>query len=230
MNLRLTALTAAILISLPAVGSAQGFGVAARAGTMGIGAEAAVGVGSMLAFRGGMGLIPFSIDASRFWDLGPDVNVRMKLPKTWYNLGVDLIVGGGFRIGAGILFKPDDATVSAALAPDATIDVGGQTYTGSDVGEILGTLNAKNQAPYGLIGFGNQVRSGVGLFLDVGLAFLGDPAVTLESRGGDPAITDSAEFKQRLAEEERNLNNDLPSWAKKYWPIVNLGIKVGLGG
>lgn len=232
MKKRLLVLGAAALVALPGALSAQGFAVAGRAGTLGLGAEAALGLTDALVIRGGLGLLPFEADASSFWDVGNDVEATMTLPETWFNVGADLYIGSGFRIGAGMLFKPDDPTVTGSLSGTASIEIGGQTYTATEVAEVVGTLDAKDQAPYVLLGFGKHTRTGIGLFLDLGVAFMGDPVITLVGTEGaitQPTHPGHAQFQARLQQEEQNLNNDLPSWAKKYWPIVNLGVKFGIG-
>jgi len=229
MKKSLLVLSAAALIVFPAVVDAQGFAIAGRAGTLGIGAEAAVGIGPKLALRGGIGLLPLERDASSFWDAGGnDVELTIKLPEKWYNVGADLYLGGGRRIGGGMLFKPDDPTLTGKLTGSASIEIGGTTYTASDVAQVVGSVDSKSQAPYAIIGFGRHTQSGIGLFLDLGVAFLGDSPVTLTA-SGNPTVINSGEFKSRLEQEERNLENDLPTWARKYWPILNIGIKVGLG-
>lgn len=229
MKKTLFALSAAALILVPAAVQAQGFAIAGRAGTLGIGAEAALGLGPKLALRGGLGLMPIERDASSFWDVGNDVDVTIKLPEKWYNVGLDLYLGGGFRIGGGMLFKPDDPTVTGTLTTTGSIEIGGQTYTGTEVANVVGSIDSKSQAPYAIIGFGRHTKSGIGLFLDLGMAYLGDSPVTLTA-SGNPTVTNSPEFKTRLAQEQQNLEDDLPTWARKYWPILNAGIKFGIGG
>jgi hypothetical protein len=64
--------------------------------------------------------------------------------------------------------------------------------------------------------------------MDFGVAFMGDAPVTLTATKG--ALINDPTFKQQLEAERAKLENDLPTWAKKYWPILNVGLKVGLGG
>lgn len=229
MKKGLFVLSSAALLAFPVTASAQGIGVAARAGTLGLGAEAAFGLADAVAIRGGLGLFPIETDATRFWDVGQDVEATLKFPDTWYNVGVDLYLSGSFRIGGGMLFKPDDPKITATLQGSAEIEIGGQTYTASDVSEVVGSLSTKDSAPYVLIGFGKHTSPGVGLFLDLGVAFMGDSHVTLEATDGNPLIIDSPVFQQRLRDEEQNLDDDLPAVAKKYWPIASIGLRIGLG-
>ena len=228
MKSSLFALGAAALILVPTTLEAQGFAVAARGGTLGIGAELALGATPNIAVRGGIGTLGFTRDASDWWDAcGPDVDCTIKLPGKLYNVGVDFYLGGGFRFGGGFLFKPDDPAVTAKLSGDGTIDIGGQPYPASLVSEVKGTVDSKTRSLYGIIGFGKHIKPGVGLFLDLGVAFLGDSPVKLEAIPGDPDLINSPEFQEQLRLEEQNLESELPAWARSYWPILNVGLKVG---
>ncbi len=228
MKRSLFVLTTAALLALPGAVSAQGFGVAARAGTLGVGAEAAVGLTDAFVIRGGIGLLPVELKNPSFWEPGADVDATLKLPKTWYNIGADLYLGGGFRVGGGMLFKPDDPSLTGSLTGSASIDIGGTTYTATDVAEVKGTLKSKSSAPYVLIGFGKHTKTGIGLFLDLGVAMLGDPEVSLEATKGNPTVINSAAFQTRLRAEEQTIEDDFGSYLK-LWPILNIGIKLGVG-
>mgnify|MGYP006284150575 CR=1 FL=1 len=209
-----------LLASSPTPATAQGFALAARGGTMGLGAEAALGLGSRLAIRGGVGLMPLepglTID---------DIDYSLRLPETWFNLGADLHLVGGLRVGGGILFKSDDPSATASLGE--AVEIGGQEFTPEQVGTLRGTLDSGDRVPYVILGFGRQVRSGVGLFLDLGVGFTGEPEVHLETHGG--TFPDPALLRDRLDAEERTFQEEIPSYLD-YWPILNLGLKVGLGG
>lgn len=227
MKKSLWVLTAAALIALPLGASAQGIGIAGRAGTLGIGAEGALGLTDGLVIRGGLGLMPLELKNPSFWDPGDGVDITLTLPKTWFNIGADLYLGGGFRIGGGMLFKPDNPSLTGSLTQSGSIDIGGQTYTFSEVAEITGTLESKKQAPYALIGFGKHTRAGIGLFLDLGVAMLGEPDLRLEARG-NPAVVNSAAFQSRLRAEETEVEEDIGQYLK-FWPILNIGVKLGIG-
>jgi hypothetical protein len=218
----------AALILAPLSLSAQQLGIAARAGTIGVGVEGAVGLADRLVIRGGIGFLPLEVDPTSLWDLGEGISTTLKLPDKWYNAGVDLYLGSTFRIGGGMLFKPDDPTISGTLTASASIDIGGQTYTVEDVAGITGKLVSKARAPYVLIGFGKHTSSGIGFFLDLGMVLLGDPDVQLTATGNSSLIN-SSDFESRLRTEEQSLENKAGTYLK-YWPIVNLGLRVGIGG
>ncbi len=218
----------AVLILVPPGLSAQRLGIAARAGTIGVGAEGALGLADRLVIRGGIGFLPVEIDPTSLWDLGEGISATLRLPDKWYNIGMDFYLGSSFRVGGGILFKPEDLTLSGTLTGSASIDIGGQTYTVEDVAGITGKLISKDKAPYVLIGFGKHTSSGIGLFLDLGMVLLGDPNARLTATG-NPSLINSSDFQSRLQTEEQGLENKAGTYFK-YWPIVNLGLRFGIGG
>ena len=195
-----------LLTPLPASGQ---IGVAARAGTLGIGGEAALNISDRLVVRGGIGLVPLTVSTT--FD---GIDVELELPDSWYNLGLDLYLNSAFRIGAGFLFRPDDPTLTGDL--QGPVDVGGLTLTP----EQIGTLT------YLLVGFGKHTSSGFGLSLDVGAAFTGDPQVTLDASGG--TFSDQPELDARLQQEAQDFEDDMKGYLK-VWPILSLGVRLGIG-
>ncbi len=212
MRNRLVLCTLAGLAIGPAALSAQGFAIAGRVGTLGLGAEAAVGLSPKLALRGGLGLMPLEPTATI-----DDIEFTVGLPETWFNIGADLFLGSGFRIGGGMLFKPDDPTLTGELSGTASIEIGDEVYTSAEVAQLNGVLDSKDQAPYVIMGFGRHAAPGVGLFLDLGVAFLGEPDVQLSATGN---VVGSAEFQAELAKQEQRTEDDLGSYLK-LWPILN---------
>ena len=79
-----------------------------------------------------------------------------------------------------------------------------------------------------LIGFGKHTSTGIGLFLDLGAAFIGEPVVSLDATGNSTLIGTS-EFQAELRKQEINIENDLGSYIK-VWPIINIGLRIGVGG
>jgi len=219
MSKRSVVLAAAVLL-LPGSASGQSLGAAVHAGTLGLGAEAALGLGGVVVIRGGAGLLPLEVDGTL-----DDIDLTLEFPRTWYNAGVDLYLTNVVRIGGGMLWKPDDVLLSGT--PTTSWDVGGRTFTPEELGTLSGLIDSGQRAPYVLIGFGKHTSSGVGLSLDIGAAFLKDPAVSLTSEGG--TFSDGVELQTRLDAEARNFEEDAPAYMN-IWPILNLGLRFGLGG
>ncbi len=194
-------------------------GVAARGGTLGFGVEAAVELTERIVVRGGVGLS--NLDANTTFD---GIAVKLALPDNWYTVGLDLYLNGAFRIGGGMLFKPDDPMLTGTF--DGPVDIGGRVLTPSEIGTLTGRFVSEERAMYALLGFGKHTSRGIGLSLDVGAAFLGDPSVSLESEGG--TFPDQAELDALLDMEARDFEDEMTTYLK-VWPILNLGIRIGIG-
>ena len=102
-----------------------------------------------------------------------------------------------------MLFKPDDPTLTGEIV-GGSVEIGDMTYTSTEVSQLTGVLDSKDQAPYVLIGFGRHTASGIGLFLDLGAAFIGEPEVRLDATGNS-TIIGSSEF-QVGAEKSRRIS------------------------
>jgi hypothetical protein len=209
----------AVVLSAVAHGTASAqLGVAARVGTLGLGVEGAFGLSERFVVRGGMGLMPVepSLTVS-------DLDVTLELP-TWYNVGIDLYLNGAIRIGGGLLFKADDPTLRGTFTTDQ--DIGGQTYTPQEIGTLIAVIDSPGQIPYALIGFGRHTAPGIGLFLDLGVAFQKEPDFLLSTEGGT-LNDDSGPFRDALDAEAAQFEEDAGSYLK-FWPIVSLGLRVGI--
>lgn len=213
----LTCLLALVVLAMPRATAGQDFGVSARAGSLGFGADAGLGLGDRLVLRGGVGVLPFEITGTL-----DDIEMTLELPRTWYNLGLDLYLTDIVRVGGGLVFKRDPVRLSAT--PTTSQDIGGQQFEPDDIGTLTGTLDSGARAPYVLVGFGKHT-SGVGLTLDLGLAFQRETRVTLDASG---ALSDDPQFRSRLDQEARNFEEDLPTYID-LWPILSLGFRIAIG-
>jgi len=223
---------AAVMLWVPAAISAQGpgAGVAGVVGTLGFGVEGALGFNDRWSVRGGIGYLPLEIDLPEVLNPGfsEGTSATLRLPDRWSKVGVDFYLGSSFRIGGGMLFKPDHPMITGTLTGSALIDIGGETYGVEDVTEITGILASKASAPYVLIGFGKHTSSGIGFFLDLGVALLGEANVQLTA-AGNSSLINSSDFQGRLRTEEQSLQDSAGNYLK-YWPILNFGMRVGIGG
>jgi hypothetical protein len=135
MRKSLFTIVLALLLAVPVAVSAQGLGIAGRAGTLGIGGEVALDLGESLVARAGFGLMPFEPSIT----IG-DMDVTLKLPEKWYNVGLDLYLGGSFRLGAGMLFKSEDPSLVGNFTTSQ--DIGGRTFTPSELGTLTGVIDS----------------------------------------------------------------------------------------
>lgn len=215
-------LAALMALAVPAVASAQ-LSVSGRAGTLGLGGEVSFGLGRMLALRGGLGFIPYTYE-----DVFEGVNYEVTAPERIWNVGVDFYpLGNGLRLSAGVLNRP---SIDLLANGQQSANIGGRQYTGNL--NIQGGLTNENEtAPYASIGFGRATGRGLGFFVDLGAAFMGEGEINLtgtctETSTGQPC----PEFDQRLQQEEDEANAQLDDFGSyvKIHPILQLGFRIGL--
>lgn len=211
---------------LPSATSAQ-FAIAPKVGTTGAGADVAFALGESLVARGGFGVFPAEIS----FDAG-DISYDFNAPN-FMTVGLDFYPAGSFRLMAGALIRNGDFELAGTTSGSYTI--GDQTYT--DSGTITGSITNSSTAPFVGVGFGKHTNSGLGLFIDLGVAFTGDPSVGLSASSNLTAIPGfSAELEKERVKIENDLRGegdgsyvDVPT-KLNLWPFLQLGLKFGLGG
>jgi len=209
------------LLVIPQSLSGQEFALGGRAGTLGFGAEAALGLSDNFAVRGGLGSF-FSLEYTSEQD---GVEYTVSPPSPTGTLGIDLYpTGGSFRLMAGFMFRSGDIEMdSGDLAQAGPVEIGDVEY--NEPGTLHGAIATSSTAPFVGLGFGHHTQGGFGLFLDLGVAFVGEADVTMRAEG---PIASVPGFQQELDKEVQNLEDEVASYLK-YWPILNIGVKIPLG-
>lgn len=209
-----------LIVSLPRGAEAQGLGVGVRAGFQGFGGEAALELRRNLVLRGGFGVFP--IDFTGDYN---DVSYTVTPPSGIGTLGIDIYPGGrGFRLMGGLMTRRGNVELrSGDLSEGSPVQIGDGEY--NQPGFITGVLKCKATAPFVGIGFGRHTAPGLGMFLDFGVAFVGDPDVRLDASG---PIRDAPNFLENLRKEERSIEDAGGSFLG-YWPVFSVGIKLGIG-
>ncbi len=200
--------------------------IGGRAGTLGLGAELVVITNEVVSLRAGAGLAGFDADVTSLFGLEDNRQGSLAVPKSMYTLGLDFAVGN-FRIGGGVLYKERNPVYALDLGDGARIDIGGNTYTQPEVTSLTTTLVSREWAPYALVGLGQPVARGLGLFLDLGVAFLGDSDLAMSATGQGRVVA-SRRFRRDLDTERQNVRSDAGDLVK-YWPILSLGVQFGFG-
>lgn len=222
LRVLLVVLTAAAALSAPA--SAQlSFGIAARGGSLGLGGEAAIGYGRHLSVRGGIGILPLSYTGE-----AEDVRYHIRATSPLPNLVVDFHPGlADFRLSGGVLFLPEPTTFDGRFS--GTVQIGGRSYTDEEVGELAGRLDHGTAAPFAMIGLGRQTNPGLGIYLDLGAAFMGEQRFTYAVTGGiaaDSSHPRYAEFEADLEQERQEIEDRANRYLKIY-PILSAGVRFG---
>lgn len=208
-------IVAAIAVG-PSAAHAQGAGIAFHVGTLGVGADIAAAFGSHIGLRSGFNFFPTDIDATV-----SDVDYQIDFASPTFTAMLDLYLLGPLRVSGGAIYTTDDIVLAGELT--GPVDINGSIYTPTQVGIITGTIVTNELSPYAGIGLGNPARSKFGFFLDLGVAFHGTPAFTLEAVGGSASTL--LQFQSDLAAEEQSIQDELTNIT--VYPVVAIGFSIG---
>lgn len=182
---------------------ADGFGVDAKIGTLGYGAEIGYRFNDYLGLHTGINTGTYDFDKE---DAGIDYSYGMDFDTLpilidWY------VFGGGFRLTGGFVSNDNKLSGKASGA----LDIGDGTYTTTATSDI----SFDKSSTYVGLGWGGvpSSRNGFGMSFDLGVLIHGSPKATLSAAGVSP---------DDLAQEQASLNDDLKDF--KYWPVISLGI------
>lgn len=124
-----------------------------------------------------------------------------------------------FRISAGAVFNQNQLDMEATVS--SPVEIGGATFSPSEIGTLRGVASFDNVAPYLGIGFGNAAKDDAGLtfVFDIGVMFQGAPDVELTADG---TAADNEYFQEQLAIEEQDAEEvgDL----FRFYPVLSIGI------
>lgn len=209
----------ALLLVIPTTLQAQDFGLGARIGTFGFGGEAALGLSDRFVIRGGLG--SFVVDFTADYE---DIKYDITPPSLTGTLGIDVYpTGGSFRVMGGVMFRNEDFRLdSCELSECGPIEIGGVTYDES--GSLHGDFDTRSTSPFLGIGFGRHTSGGFGVTLDLGVAFVGEPDVSLTPEG---EIAGADGIQQSLDAHAQEIEDDVGSYMQ-YWPILSFGLKIPL--
>ena len=207
MGLGVSALTFAPLSAASGIGPVS---VGVKAGTTGLGIEAAMPVTSNWNARAALNGFNYDND---FDQEGIDYDGTLRLQSA--SLMADWhVFGGAFRVSPGLFLNNNELRGRA----EGSLDIGNDIYGG----RLDATIDWRTLAPYLGIGWGDSFRGGrVTVSADLGVMFTGSPSVSLKGQELSGTV-DPAIFEEDLRREEANLNRELRD--VKYWPVATLGV------
>ena len=202
---------------LPVAARAQRVGLAGRAGMFGLGGEASVDFNRFIGLRGGIGAVPVEVTGDV-----DQVSYTIKPPSTMNNIGVDLYpLGGHWRLSWGFLFKHD---ISMDASPTDSIEFNDHKYSPQQAGTVSGSIAWKSLSPYATMGWSGRGK-GFGMFFDFGASFMGEPEITLTSKGG--TLSSDPTFRTNLLAAQDSAQRSAGKYMK-ILPIISLGIRIGI--
>jgi hypothetical protein len=186
-----------------------------KAGTLGLGVEGTWRPIPWFDLRGGLNSFEYDHDGTEA-GIGYDATLDLQ---SWYATANFRMPLSPFRVTAGVFNNGNELRlVSRESGP---IDVGGTTFTSEEVGTMRGLTTFEDVAPYAGIGFDFGLFGKVGLNLDLGVMYQGDPDVALMSDGilaSDPVFLDALENERVQLEDEVD--------RYKLYPVVSLTFNV----
>lgn len=186
-----------------------------KAGTLGLGLEGTWRPLPWIDLRAGLNSFEYDDDGS---EAGIDYDATLDL-ETYYataNLRMPL---SPFRVTAGVFNNGNELRmVSTETGP---VEVGGTTFSPAEAGTLNALATFDDVAPYAGIGFDFGLFGKVGLNLDLGVLFQGDPDIVLASNG---ALANDPVFQQALEDERVELEEDVDRY--KAYPVASLTFTV----
>ena len=211
-RLKTSALAATLLLASASAQADHNIWMGVKAGTLGLGIEAAWRPIPWFDVR--LGMNQFSYD-----DTGSQAGVNYDA-----DLSLDTVYGTAnfrfplspMRFTVGMASNGNELLLTSL---DATaVDSGGVVYPGDAVGPLRSLTSFDTMSPYAGVGFDFDVFDKIGLNLDFGVLVQGDPDVTLTADGilgSDPLFLDQLEAERRQLEAEME--------DYKVWPVVSVG-------
>lgn len=213
--MRLAAIfTSALLLTITSTSQADdNFWIGAKAGTLGIGAEATWRPLPYVDFRAGINSFSYEFDST---EAGVDYDADLDL-QSFYGTANFRFPFSPFRLTTGVYSNGNEMSLESR--PTSTFEIGGNTYAAGQVGQLTGNVDFESFAPYLGIGFDFRVFNTVGLSLDFGALYQDTPRPSLLASG--PIALDQG-FQNDLALELAELEDDLDSF--KLYPVISLGM------
>lgn len=216
------ALLAGVLCAAP--GEAE-VAIAAKAGTLGLGAELAFGLSSQVDARFGGNLFTYS-DRREASDIEYDAEAKLRTATAL----LDWHPGGhGFRLTGGVVYNGTKVEGSSLPPASGSYIIGGVPVPVN----LVGTLDAEAEfdpvVPYLGLGWGSPTRSDrkVSFFADLGVVFQGKADVTLIPRipanspiNTTPGARDALNIL--LRREEQDLEDDAADY--DLYPVIAIGL------
>lgn len=209
---QLAALLCAAFLGHSAAATADDFWMGAKVGTLGIGLEAAWRPIPWMDLRLGGNAYDYEESGSQ-----AGINYDATLHLSTYYLTANLLFPASpFRLTIGGYSNGNE--VRMISADNSSFNIGGINYTADEVGTLTSTTLFESTAPYVGAGFDFSLFGKVGMNLDFGVLWQGDPIVSMTVDG---TLADDPTFQSQLEIERQEIEEDFD--ALKAYPVVSLG-------
>ena len=191
------------------------FWVGLKAGTLGYGGEVAWKPLEWLDVRAGANFYDYEDSGAQ---AGINYDGTLALD-TIYVTGNFRFLLSPFRLTAGAFANNNEVRLVSQSMP--AYDLGNtQGYSAAEVGTLQSVASFDSISPYFGAGYDFSLMDRLGLSLDFGVLWQGEPTVTMTSNG-TLALSNDAGFMQDLADEGRELEDELKDM--KAYPVISIG-------
>lgn len=198
--------------------AAADFGVGVKVGTLGLGAEARWSPLPWLDFRFGANGYDYDESGAQ---AGINYDATLALDN-YYATGNFRFPLSPFRVTAGAFSNGNEFRMVSQDAPAGSYEIGGIAFNADDVGSLQSITSFDSTSPYLGIGYDFELFGKVGLNLDLGVLWQGEPQVTLDATGLASAPSEiQAELLPALEAERVELEDEVSNF--KAWPVISLG-------
>jgi hypothetical protein len=201
----------ALLITFSGAANAD-FGVGVKAGTLGLGIEGRWSPLPWLDVR--VGANQYDLDAGGF-QAGIDYDATLALDN-YFVTGNFRFPLSPFRVTAGMYSNGNELQMTSRDTGGVNFDIGGMPFSPAEVGSLVSVVSFDDTAPYFGVGYDFEIFGKVGLNLDFGVLWQGEPAVTLLAT--NPLI--SSVLSDALLVEQAELEDEISDY--KAWPVLSL--------
>jgi len=193
---------------------ADGFALSAKAGTLGAGIELTTNIVPLM-LNGRIQMNGF-----RYNTTVTDTNVKYDAKLKLFSIGAlaDFYpMAGKFRLSGGIYYNGNKLDITGVPNANSFI-FNGTTYTSAQVGNVSGTMDFNNFAPYVGVGWGDAVSSGspLGFNIDLGVMYQGKPKTSISTSSSVAGLAAD------IAAEQTRLDNAVKNF--KFYPVASVGI------
>ena len=183
-----------------------------KAGTLGVGLEGIWRPIDWLDLRLGGNSYDYSENGAQ---AGINYDATLQL-QTFYATANFRFPLSPFRVTAGIYSNSNKIKMASIDTP--TFNIGGTTYTSTEVGTLTSNTSWDSTSPYFGAGFDFELLGKVGMTFDFGVLWQGDPKVSLDATG---TLANSQAFLDDLETERAELADEVD--VLKVYPVVSLG-------